>query len=155
MVFMRKGITRISLSISTYNSKLSINLSVPAESCARDSGIILILAQHCMEFLNFYQYCIEKTDVLGMCFFYCKYNGRSWWIRQLNNSRDNWLRFFLQQIRQNRSQILIHDQIIKALIQQEITALCLLDLSAAFENTSLVCRLYFGFSFKGTVLSWL
>ena len=48
----------------------------------------------------------------------------------------------------------VHDHIVKAMSQQKITALCLLDLSAAFD-TILVHRLSSWFGLKGTVLSWL
>ena len=52
----------------------------------------------------------------------------------------------------------VHDHIIKAMSQQKITALCLLDLSAAFDtidHSILIHRLSSWFGFKGTVLSWL
>ena len=52
----------------------------------------------------------------------------------------------------------VHDHIIKAMSQQKITALCLLDLSAAFDTIDhaiLVHRLSSWFGFRGTVLSWL
>jgi hypothetical protein len=52
----------------------------------------------------------------------------------------------------------VHDHIIKAMSQQKITALCLLDLSAAFDtidHSILVHRLSSWFGLNGTVLSWL
>jgi len=52
----------------------------------------------------------------------------------------------------------LHDHIIKAMSHQKITALCLLDLSAAFDtidHSILVHRLSTWFGLKGTVLSWL
>ncbi len=52
----------------------------------------------------------------------------------------------------------VHDHIIKAMSQQQITALCLLDLSAAFDtidHSILIYRLSSWFGLNGTVLSWL
>ena len=52
----------------------------------------------------------------------------------------------------------VHDHLIKAMGQQQVTALCLLDLSAAFDtidHSILLHRLFSWFSFNGTVLSWL
>jgi len=52
----------------------------------------------------------------------------------------------------------VHDHIIQAMSQQKITALCLLDLSAAFDTIDhniLVHRLSSWFGFNGTVLNWL
>jgi len=52
----------------------------------------------------------------------------------------------------------MHDHIIKAMSQQKITALCLIDLSAAFDtidHSILTRRLSSWFGLKGTVLSWL
>ena len=52
----------------------------------------------------------------------------------------------------------VHDHIIKAMSQQQVTALCLLDLSAAFDtidHSILLHRLSTWFGFNGKVLSWL
>ena len=52
----------------------------------------------------------------------------------------------------------VHDHLIKAMSQQKVTALCLLDLSAAFDtidHSILIHRLSSWFGFNGNVLSWL
>ena len=52
----------------------------------------------------------------------------------------------------------VHDHLIKAMSQQKVTALCLLDLSAAFDtidHSILLHRMSSWFGFNGTVLSWL
>ena len=52
----------------------------------------------------------------------------------------------------------VHDHIIRAMSQQKITALCLLNLSAAFDTINhfiLVHHLSSWFGLNGTVLSWL
>jgi hypothetical protein len=52
----------------------------------------------------------------------------------------------------------VHDHIIKAMSQQKVTALCLLDLSAAFDtidHSILLHRLSSWFGLNGKVLSWL
>ena len=52
----------------------------------------------------------------------------------------------------------VHDHIIKALSQQSLTALCLLDFSAAFDTVDhsiVLDRLSSWFGFNGRVLSWL
>jgi hypothetical protein len=52
----------------------------------------------------------------------------------------------------------VHDHLIKAMSQQKITALCLLDLSAAFDtidHSILLHRHSSWFGFNGKVLSWL
>jgi Reverse transcriptase (RNA-dependent DNA polymerase) len=52
----------------------------------------------------------------------------------------------------------VHDHLIKAMSQQHVTALCLLDLSAAFDtidHSILLHRLSSWFGFNGKVLSWL
>jgi hypothetical protein len=52
----------------------------------------------------------------------------------------------------------VHNNIINAMSQQKLTALCLLDLSSAFDtidHTVLIQRLSSWFGLNGTVLSWL
>jgi len=52
----------------------------------------------------------------------------------------------------------VHDHIIKSMSEQKVTALCLLDLSAAFDtidHSILLHRLSSWFGFDGTVISWL
>ena len=52
----------------------------------------------------------------------------------------------------------VHDHIIKAMSQQQVTALCLLDLSAAFDtidHSILLHRLTTWFGFNGKVISWI
>ena len=52
----------------------------------------------------------------------------------------------------------VHDHIIKAMSQQRVTALCLLDLSAAFDtidHSIILHRLSTWFGFNGKVISWL
>src|SRR5258706_385535 len=51
----------------------------------------------------------------------------------------------------------VHDHIINAMSQQKVTALCLLDLSAAFDtidHSILIHRLSSWFGLNGTVLTW-
>ena len=51
----------------------------------------------------------------------------------------------------------VHDHIIKAMFQQRVTALCILDLSAAFDtidHSTLLHRLSTWFGFNGKVISW-
>jgi len=51
----------------------------------------------------------------------------------------------------------VHDHIIKSMSEQKVTALCLLDLSAAFDaiDAILLHRLSSWFGFDRTVISWL
>ena len=52
----------------------------------------------------------------------------------------------------------LHDHLIKRISQQELTGICLLDLSAAFDtidHSTLLHRLKTWFGFDGTTLSWL
>ena len=52
----------------------------------------------------------------------------------------------------------VHDHVIRAMSEQKVTALCLLDLSAAFDtidHSILLTRLSTWFGFHGTVLSWI
>jgi exonuclease III len=52
----------------------------------------------------------------------------------------------------------VHDHIINSISQQKVTALCLLDLSAAFDtidHSILIQRLSAWFGFNGKVLSWI
>jgi len=52
----------------------------------------------------------------------------------------------------------VHDHIIKSMSEQKVTALCLLDLCAAFDtidHSILLHRLSSWFGFNGTVISWL
>ena len=52
----------------------------------------------------------------------------------------------------------LHDHLIKRISQQELTGICLLDLSAAFDtidHSTLLHRLKTWFGFDGTALSWL
>lgn len=52
----------------------------------------------------------------------------------------------------------VHDHIINSISQQKVTALCLLDLSAAFDtidHSILIQRLSVWFGFNGKVLSWI
>ena len=52
----------------------------------------------------------------------------------------------------------VHNHVIRAMSQQQVTGLCLLDLSAAFDtfdHTILLHRLKSWFGFTDTVLSWI
>ena len=65
----------------------------------------------------------------------------------------------LNSTQQNNAALLAsNDHIINAISQQKVTALCLLDLSAAFDtidHSILIERLSSWFGLNGTVLSWI
>jgi len=75
-----------------------------------------------------------------------------------NNLLNNYQSAYLKSRSTETTLLYVHDHIIRAMGQQKITGLCLLDLSAAFDtidHSILIHRLHTWFGLSGPVLDWV